>query len=406
MPTFRYSAKAADGKKSEGTLSAANEAEASASLRKQNLTPIMVRAEGAAAKPGGMFSGGPRLKKSINAELLAIMTRQLSTMVGAGIPLLESLEILSEDPNYTYIASSVVEKVRSGTDLSEALASHPRVFTKIYVSMVKAGEASGQLDGILSRLAEYMESTEALKREIKSAMTYPVVSLCMVLLITIGLMVGIVPKFKAIFETIGVELPVITQVLLVISDAMTNFWYLFLLGIAVIAGLFMYWKSTNKGERQWHWITLRLPVFGDLFRKVALSRFSRTFATLIQSGVPILGALEIVANTTGNRIIEDAIMGARDSVRKGETLGEPLSKCDVFPPMVTRMISIGEKSGALEQLLEKISEFYDQQVKATVEALTSLIEPLMIGLMGGLVGGIVLAIFLPILKIQEAVRKK
>ncbi len=403
MPTFKYAAKSADGKMKEGVLTAKDEGEAKANLGKQNLSIVMLKAEGGAPSKS-FFGGGPRAK--IDAEALAIFTRQLSTMVSAGIPLLESLEILSEDPQYSVVATKVVERVRSGTDFSEALSTYPKIFSKIYISMVKAGEASGQLDGILSRLAEYMESSEALKREIKSAMTYPVVSLCMVILITVGLMVGIVPKFKSIFESLGVELPVITQVLLALSDAMKNYWYLWILGIGLIIGAFLFWKSTNKGERQWHWVVLRLPVFGTLFRKVALSRFSRTFSTLIQSGVPILGALEIVANTTGNRIIEDAIMVARESVRKGETLGEPLSKCDVFPPMVTRMISIGERSGALEQLLEKIAEFYDQQVKATVEALTSLIEPLLIGLMGGLVGGIVLAIFLPILKIQEAVRKK
>ncbi len=402
MPQFKYTAKAADGKKVDGTLTAVNEADATSNLRKLGLAVVGLKS--IASGPKSAWLGGPR--SHIGAEALAIFTRQLSTMVGAGIPLLESLEILSEDPQYTIVASKVVDRVRSGTDLSEALGTYPKIFSKIYVSMVKAGEASGQLDIILTRLAEYQESTEALKREIKAAMTYPVVSLCMVILITVGLMVGIVPKFKAIFETMGIELPAITQILLNVSDAMTNYWYLFIAGAVLLVGGFIFWKGTNWGERQWDWIVLRLPVFGDLFRKVCLSRFSRTFATLIQSGVPILGALEIVANTTGNRIIEEAILVARESVRKGETLGEPLAKCSVFPPMVTRMISIGEKSGALEQLLEKISEFYDQQVKATVEALTSLIEPLLIGLMGALVGGIVLAIFLPILKIQEAVRKK
>ncbi|HUU43769.1 MAG TPA: type II secretion system F family protein, partial [Planctomycetota bacterium] len=280
----------------------------------------------------------------------------------------------------------------------------------IFVNMIRAGEASGQLDEILTRLAEYQEASVALKREIKAAMTYPVISLALITGITLFLMVGILPKFKQIFDNLmasnpKASLPAITKFMLDLSIAMRdNFVTGLLAMIAAGTGLVLYVR-TKRGEWQWHWLKLRLPVFGTLFSKVAMSRFSRTFATLIRSGVPILGSLEIVAGTAGNRIVSDAVMEAKESVRQGKTLAEPLAASGVFPPMVTRMISIGEKSGAMESLLMKISEFYDQQVSATVESLTSLIEPIMIGVMGVMVGTIVLSVFLPILKIQELVTR-
>lgn len=408
MPAFKYAARAGDGKQVKGSINAISEAVAVQELRKQNLTVVSMTAEAAKkAGGGGLFGGTPRPR--VNTEDLAVFTRQLATMIGAGIPLLECLEILqeqAEDPGFKITLETILSRVRGGSDFSESLSEHPKLFTRIYVSMIKAGEAGGALDTILNRLADYMESTEKLKREIKSAMTYPVVSLCLIGLITVGLMVGIVPKFNEIFIGLGMEdkLPAPTKVLLMTSKFMKNAWYIWVAALIGIFVAFKVWKSTPAGEKQWHWIALNAPIFGVLIRKVCISRFARTFATLVQSGVPILGALEIVAATSGNRLVEDAINSARESVRKGETLGEPLAKSGVFPLMVTRMISIGEKSGALQQLLEKISEFYDQQVEATVAGLTSLIEPLLIAVMGVLVGGIVLAIFLPILKIQEAVR--
>jgi type IV pilus assembly protein PilC len=243
-----------------------------------------------------------------------------------------------------------------------------------------------------------------LKREIRAAMTYPVISLVLILSITVGLVVGIVPKFQAIFEQLGsTKLPVPTQILLTVSAALTDHFLAFLSVLAVAAVLFALYIRTRPGQRHWHWFLLHVPVFGSLFRKVAISRFSRTFATLIQSGVPMLGALDIVAATAGNILVEAAVLKAKDAVTRGETLGDPLAATRVFPPMVTRMISIGEKTGALEKLLMKIAEFYDQEVRATVKALTSLIEPLLISVMGLIVGFIVLAIFLPILQMQKIV---
>jgi len=353
-----------------------------------------------------LFKSKPR--KRAKTEEITIFTRQLSTMIGAGIPLLESLEILADqtdNPGFKLVLQEVVEKVRGGSDFSEALGDHPKIFTKIYVSMIRAGEAGGQLDAILIRLAEFMESSEALKAEIKSAMTYPVISLCLILLIVGGLMIGIIPKFKAVFDGLGIPLPMPTKILLVISLTMKNYFLICLAIMVVLAVALVLFKRSKRGQYTFDWLLLRLPVFGDLFKKVAISRFSRTFATLIKSGVPILGALEIVAATSGNIILENVLTEARDHVRKGETLSEPLTHSTIFPPMVTRMIAIGEKSGALEALLSKIAEFYDQQVKTSVASLTAMIEPLMIGTMGILVGGIVLAVFLPIFSIQKAVQK-
>ncbi len=406
MPQYKYAVKTTEGKERSGTISAPSRDDAMGELRRQNLTVVsMTEQKSQAAR--SLFGGEPRAR--VRGDDLAVFTRQLATMISAGIPLVESMEILeeqAEDPGFKLVCGRIIESVRSGTDFSEALSKYPKIFTRIYVSMVRAGEASGALDTILVRLAQYMESTEALRREIKSAMTYPVVSLVLILLIVGGLLVGIVPKFETIFVTLGVDLPAPTKILLAVSRFLSGN-ILYILGfIAALVTSFILWKKSPAGEKQWHWVLLKVPVFGPLMRKVAISRFARTFATLIQSGVPILGALEIVSVTTGNRIIEDAVTAAKESVKKGETLGEPLGRSGVFPPMVTRMISIGERSGALEQLLEKISEFYDQQVKTTVEALTSLIEPLLIAVMGALVGGIVLSIFLPILKIQEALRRK
>jgi type IV pilus assembly protein PilC len=326
-------------------------------------------------------------------------------MISAGIPLLESLEILCEqasDPGFRRVMDRVIERVRSGTDFSTALGEHPKIFSNIFVNMVKAGEVSGNLDVILTRLAEYLEAIEEIKREVKSAMVYPTVSLVMILSITIGLVVGIVPKFQAIFTSLGMtKLPWITQMLLDISLFLQNQFIVAILGTAALVTGFILFKRSKTGQRIWHRFLLNMPVFGQLFRKVAISRFARTFSTLIQSGVPILGALDIVAGTAGNVIIESAVLKAKDAVSRGETLGEPLAATKVFPPMVTRMIAIGEKTGALEKLLAKISEFYDAEVKAGVKALTSLIEPLMIGVMGILVGGIVLAIFMPIIELQK-----
>lgn len=404
MAEFKYKAKDASGKTVKGYMAASDRNDLVKRLRAQRLIAVDVKEKRSRNTGGGggffSFASRPSVKKGE----LELFTRQLSTMVSSGIPLLECLAILqeqAESPGFRKVITSLIEDIQSGTDLSAAMSKFPRVFTEIYVSMVRAGEASGQLDEILTRLAEYLEASAALKREIKSAMTYPVVSLVMVLAITAFLMMVIVPKFKEIFSGIGVELPGFTMAVMNASDFMRSNSLGMLVGCIGACVAISFWKRTPSGRSVVDHVLMRTPVFGKLFQKVALSRFSRTFSTLIKSGVPILASLEIVAETSGNSIVSKAVRSSLVSVRSGETLAEPLSEHWIFPPMVTRMIGIGERSGALEALLAKIAEFYDQQVEAEVKSLTSLIEPLMIGFMGVLVGGIVMAVFLPILKLQS-----
>ncbi len=407
--TFKYEARDASGKTVKGSITADSQKDVVADLRRRSLMPTEIKKAG-----GSLFSGGgsgatkgkKKLAKKASAKKgeLEVFTRQLSTMLSAGIPMLEALEILAdqaESPGFMFTLNRVVEDIRSGADLSRALEPHHKVFSDIYVSMIRAGEVSGQIDVILVRLAEYLEASAHLRQEIKAAMTYPVISLFLVIGIAMFLMIGIVPSFKPVFESLEVELPALTSVIMDIAFFLKGYWYL-MFG-AVIAGVFMFrmWANTERGGYLWDAFKLRVPVFGPLFKKVALSRFARTFSTLIKSGVPILGAMEIVSETSGNKVITRIVDEAKESVKQGDSLSEPFGNYSVFPPMVTKMIGIGERSGALDALLEKIAEFYDQQVEAEVKGLTSMIEPIMIAMMGIIVGGIVLAVFLPIFKLQE-----
>lgn len=400
MTTFKYAAKGPGGKTVEGTINANDKNEALAELRKQNLVVVQVEETNAARKQAstGFLGRQPSCKKSD----LVIFTRQLSTMVGAGLALLESLEVLADQAESKGLRAAIlmlVADVRGGTDLSVAMDKCPKVFDPLYVSMVRAGEVSGQMDIILERLADYQESSENLRREIKAAMTYPVISMVLVTGITAFLMLGVVPGFRAVFDSLDTELPWITSFTLETAEFMKSHWVLCFGGLfAAIIGSLMFLR-TEAGGWFWDRNVLRAPVFGPLIRKVALARFSRTFATLIRSGVPIMGTLDIVAETSGNRIVAKAVLDSRDSVRAGNLLSEPLAKAPVFPPMVVRMIAIGERTGSLETLLEKIAEFYDAQVKAAVKSLTSMIEPILISVMGVIVGGVVLSVFLPILDV-------
>lgn len=406
MPTYSYDGQDSAGKKVAGKIKANSDQQAQDKIRKMNLRNASLT-KLAESERKGLFGGPP--KAHVKLADLVVFTRQFATMISSGIPVLECLSILQEqatDKGFAWCLSDIIHKVESGSDLSNALGEHPRVFEKIYVNMIKAGEASGQLDSILLRLADFQEASQKLKREIKSAMTYPIISLVMILGISGFLMVFIVPKFKKVFDDLGVELPAPTKAVMATSNFLETKAIWLALGIIVAVVSIIMYKKTENGSYQWDWLILKTPIFGDLFKKVAVSRFARTFSTLVKSGVPILGALEIVSATSGNKVLEKAVNNARDSIRQGEPLAKPLAEEPIFPPMVVRMIAIGEKSGALEQLLGKIADFYDEQVSASVEALTSMIEPLMIGVMGFVVGGIVLAIFLPIFKMQESLSKK
>jgi type IV pilus assembly protein PilC len=401
VTTFKYAAKGPSGKTVEGTINAADKNEAVAELRKQNLVVVRVdEASGGKKSPKSLGEG--KGKPRASRQELVIFTRQLSTMIGAGLALLESLEVLgdqAENKGMKAMCERLVAEVRGGSDLSAAMEQCPKVFDSLYVSMVRAGEVSGQMDIILARLADYQESSENLRREIKAAMAYPCISMVLVLGITAFLMLGVVPGFRQVFDSLDTKLPTITLVVLETAEYMKGNWPICFGGFILGGFALMMFKKTERGTWLWDAFSLRAPVFGPLVRKIALARFSRTFATLIRSGVPIMGTLDIVAQTSGNKLVEKAVLDSRDSVRSGSLLSEPLARSPVFPPMVVRMIAIGERTGSLEVLLEKIAEFYDAQVKAAVKSLTSMIEPILITVMGVIVGGVVMSVFLPILDI-------
>ncbi len=400
---FAYTARDSSGRDVKGQVDAENEAEANVKLRGQNL--IVTGMKRLDVKPGGFFTLGG-VTRSANTSELALFTRQMATMIGAGIPLLEAFEILAEqtmdlNKGFGMGLQECADMVRGGTELSEAMMRFPRIFPDIYINMIKAGEASGQLDTILNRLADFLEANESLKREIKSAMTYPVISLVLVLSITAYLLVFVVPKFESMFKSLNAKLPGITVFVLDCSQFLQNQWYVVLGIVAVVYVAYKIAMTNRDFRRLKDTVMLKAPVFGPLGQKVAISRFARTLSTLLASGVPLLAALEIVASTSGNAVLEDTLLATRDTVKRGEAITAHLQTAWVFPPMVTRMIGIGEKSGSLEQLLSKISDFYDEQIHATVKALTSLIEPIMLAIMGGIVGTIVIAIFYPILELQK-----
>lgn len=401
MTTFQYVAKNRSGAKQSGTIQAENRQQALIQITQKGLT-IEKLTEKTAKAPA-------KMNKRVKTADLLIFTRQLSTIVSAGLPLLQGLDILAEqtdDPNFRAVIDAVATEVESGETFSDALRKFPKAFPDLYVSMVRSGEAGGDLDGVLLQLADYLEASEELKRRIKSAMTYPVVAFSMIIIIAAGLIIWVVPQFAEIFSQFGKKLPAPTQFLIDLS-AFLRTWYSIPVIVATIVGIVLAvraYGATPIGRYNLDALKLRLPIFGDLMRKVAISRFTRTLSTLTRSGVAILQALEIVERTAGNEVYAKAIRQAADSVRNGETLADPLARAEVFPAMVTRMIAVGEKTGALETMLMKISDFYDSEVRATVDGLTSLIEPVLIGLMGVVVGGIVVALFMPILQLSSLVQ--
>ena len=406
MATFSYIARTRTGTQRRGTIVADNRDSAMMRLNQMGLVADKL------VETKGALAGVKRvnLNRKVKGAELLVFTRQLSTIVSAGLPLMQGLDILAEqceDPNFAAVINAVGQEVESGETFADALRKFPNAFPDLYISMVRAGEAGGDLDGVLLQLADYLEESEELKRRIKSAMTYPVVAFCMIILIATGLIVFVVPQFAEIFGSFGKALPIPTQILINISKFLHQWWSWFVI-LGVIIGTYVAVKMYGKtavGKYNLDALRLRLPVFGDLQRKVAISRFTRTLSTLTRSGVAILQAMEIVERTAGNEVYARAIRAAGESVRNGETLAEPLARAQVFPAMVTRMIGVGEKTGALENMLMKIADFYDSEVRAKVDALTSLIEPILIGMMGVVVGGIVIALFMPILGLASLVQQ-
>ncbi len=403
MPLFKFVAKDEEGSTITDTIEAKDELVALDMLRVKNLIIISINEE----KEQEKARAAAKAKTGkVKAEELVIFSRQMATMVNAGIPLVQSLDILSEQMDsqvFRNIVGQVRSDVEAGASLSAALEKHPRVFTLLYTNMVRAGETSGMLDEILERLAGYLEKNDKLQRKVKSAMVYPTVVFSMAMLITLVLILKVVPTFKKIFSSLGGQLPLPTRILIQISDTLKHdFIYVVIVIAAMVFGLKKL-VNTPQGREKFDQLKLDLPVFGIILRKVAVARFSRTLATLIRSGVPILGALEIVGKTAGNVVIEKAVDNARTGIREGESIAEPLQKSKAFPPMVTRMISVGEESGELEKMLSKIADFYENQVDAAVSGLTSLIEPLIIAFLGIIVGSIVVSMFLPIFTITNLI---
>ncbi|HEY6566863.1 MAG TPA: type II secretion system F family protein [Actinomycetota bacterium] len=403
MPdTFQYKVRDKAGNTVTGTLVADNELLVLQRLREMGYTPLEVGKE----KKGLNLEINIKAKK-VKLKDLAVFSRQFATMINSGLPILRALAILSDqtaNPTLATTLSSCRTDVERGASLSGAMAKHPKVFNDLYVSMVKSGETGGSLDTTLLSLAAMLEREVHLRGKIKSAMTYPVAVVGLVVLIMAAMLLFVVPQFKTIYGQLGGTLPLPTRTLLMVSDACKKYWWLvILLAIGARFALRRY-KKTDKGRLTIDALKLRVPVFGNLFHKTALSRFSSTLAMLLKSGVPILQALDIVTDTVNNRVVANAVSDVQSSVREGESISKPLSKHSVFPPMVVQMIAVGEETGQVDTMLEKVAQFYDQEVEASVDALTSLIEPLLIAIIGAFVGAAVIALYMPMFNIINLVK--
>lgn len=404
MPTFTYEAVEPSGRVVKGSLEAESAATVLSKLQTLNYTVVDVGESRAAG--GSMF--GSRGGGKVKLASLVVFSRQFATMVNAGINILKCLDILeaqTKDPALKPIITEVRKDVVGGASLTDALARHPKVFSKLFVSMVRAAEAGGILDQILDRLATFLEKEQEVIGRIKGAMVYPVCVLVFAILMVIAMFIFVLPTFKDIFAGSGAELPLITRMLFFISDIIRGYWFLLpTIPIGTVMGFRAYYK-TEQGRWNLDKLKLRVPVIGELVQKMAISRFSRTFGTLVNSGVPVLKSLEIVAETAGNVVIAKAVDDARASVREGQRISAPLAASGMFPQMVTQMMDIGEETGRMSEMLIKIATFYDQEVDVAVKALTSLIEPLLIIFLGGIVGFIVGSIMVPMFALINVIQK-
>lgn len=408
MPNFSYKGIDNKGKTATGMIDAESEKMARTKLRKIGIFPTEVGVEGAKKKGGGLKLGGDvdigKYFQRVSGKELAVMTRQMSTLMGAHISIVETLGALieqSQNPKLKSVLSTIKEQVIQGVRLSDALAQHPKVFSTIYIAMVSAGEAAGAMEVVLQRLADLTEKQAALKSKILGALMYPIIMGCVGVLLMGFLLVYVVPKVTKIFEDTKATLPLPTKALIVISDVLANYWYVVLIVVGLtIFGVKRFIK-TEKGLYLYDKMMLKLPIFGKLFQLVAVSRFARTLSTMLASGVQLLKAMEIVKNVVENSLLVKTIEETRTSVREGESIAEPLRRSGHFPPLVTHMIAIGEKTGELETMLVRVAESYDQQVDTMVGTLTTLLEPIMILVMGGVVSFIVMSILLPILQLNE-----
>lgn len=420
MPKFKYVAMDSSGTEKEGVVEAASQTQAIAKIRSQDMFPTRVVEMGgkggggkakSASKGGGMsmeIKMPSFMTKKVKAKELTVFTRQLATLVDAGLPLLRGLKILLKQEKHPALREALTgmgEAVESGSTFSESLAQYPKIFDNLFVNMVRAGEAGGVLDVVLGRLSEFMEKAEKVKGKVKSAMIYPVVVLVAAFGILAFMLTSVIPKFESIFNDLleGAQLPGITRFVIALSNAVKNNGIMILIGIAVIVVLYKTWVKTTKGRLIMDTISLKAPVIGDLFTKTAVSRFSRTLGTLMSSGVPVLQALNIVRDTSGNTKIAKAIQQVHDNVKEGDNMAMPLEASKVFPGMVVSMVDVGEETGALPEMLSRIADNYDDEIDAAVEGMTSAIEPIMIIMLAAIIGTIVIAMFLPLIKIMGSI---
>ncbi len=398
MASFTYTARTASGDLKSATIEAASKDDAVAQLKKLRMN--VVKVEEASKTPS-------KTKGSISMRDIVIFTRQFSTMINSGLPLVQALDILSkqsENPVLQNVTRQVVFDVESGHTVADALAKHPNAFTELYVNMVAAGEAGGILDTILMRLATFMEKNDALVRKVKGAMIYPGVIMGVAGAAITVLLIFVIPTFESMFASVGLALPLPTRIVIGLSNFLQGYWWALLLGGFLAFQSLKRYYATSDGQLKIDGMLLKAPVLGDVLRKSAVSRFTRTLGTLISSGVSILDGLEITAKTAGNRVVSDAILASRTSIAGGDTISAPLSKSGVFPPMVISMIAVGEQTGGLDEMLSKIADFYDEEVDAAVSGLLSLLEPMMIVFLGVVVGGMVVAMYLPIFDMINAVQ--
>jgi type IV pilus assembly protein PilC len=401
MPVFLWQAETRKGEKKKGEIEAANEAALRGILRRQGLASITIK-----PKPKDLADYLPFLKQKVKEKEVVIFCRIFSTMINAGLPLIQCLELLAQqEQNKTFakVIRSIKEDIEGGSTLSDALKKHPQIYDDLFINLVAAGESGGILDVILQRLSNYMEKAMKLKSKVKGAMTYPASVLVISIAVVALLLVKVIPVFQKMFEGFGSALPGPTQFLINISQLAQKYFMVAIVAIAVAIFAFRRFYKTEKGTLLIDDLILKAPVFGPLMKKVAVARFSRTMSTMMASGVPILEGLAIVSKTAGNKIIENALMRVRKSISEGKTIAEPLMETGIFPPMVVQMIAVGEATGALDTMLSKIADFYDDEVDAAVDAMTALLEPFMMVFLGGVVGGMIIAMYLPIFKMASVV---
>jgi type IV pilus assembly protein PilC len=401
MPTYTWVGKTREGQSKKGVIVAADVDAAMTTLRAQAITPTTVKAKG--KELGEIF---PFLQKGVKIRELVIFTRMFATMIDAGLPLVQCLDILGtqqENAGFKKIILQIKSDVESGSTFSDALGKHPKVFDRLFVNLVAAGEVGGILDTILSRLAAYLEKNDKLRRKVKGAMTYPAAVTVIATIVVVVMLTKVIPVFEKMFKDFGGTLPAPTQMVINISHWLQAYIIYLIIGLAVVAyGLKRYY-GTTQGRAVMDALFLKSPIFGSLLQKVAVARFSRTLSTMLSSGVPILDALEIVARTAGNVVVEREILMTKSSIAEGKTIAEPLQGSKVFPGMVVQMISVGEQTGAMDAMLSKIADFYDDEVDTAVDALTSLLEPLLMVGLGGTIGCLLIAMYLPIFKIADNV---